>query len=69
MIPIAVNVAITHPGVRIGFHAGSSCCENLEYLGFFEVFFELGGDCPSFDEVISIMVAIFHFVIVIVNTK
>lgn len=41
------NDAITHPGVKIGFHAGSSCCVNLEYLGFLEIAFGLVGSCSS----------------------
>ena len=36
-MPTAMKVAMTHPGVKIGLQAGSSCCVNLEYLGFLEI--------------------------------
>jgi hypothetical protein len=32
------KIAITHPGVNNGLHAGTSCCVNLVYLGLLDSF-------------------------------
>lgn len=48
-MPTKMNDEMTHPGVKIGLQAGSSCCVNLEYLGFLECLLRAaaGSDAPS----------------------
>lgn len=48
-MPTTIKAVITHPGVKIGLQAGSSCCVNFEYLGLLEFFLaaEDESDAPS----------------------
>jgi hypothetical protein len=49
MTPTVKKIAITHPGVNNGLHAGSSCCVNLVYLGLLDSFFKTDTGPPVSD--------------------
>jgi hypothetical protein len=49
MTPTVKKIAITHPGVNNGLHAGSSCCVNLVYLGLLDSFFKIDSGPPVSD--------------------
>jgi hypothetical protein len=49
MTPTVKKIAITHPGVNNGLHAGSSCCVNLVYLGLLDSFFKIDTGPPVSD--------------------
>lgn len=46
-MPIVTNIEMTHPGVKIGLQAESSCCVNLEYLGLLDFLLVEEDEAPS----------------------